>query len=267
MEYVPTVIYSRGRSDSIGNQTLKMLPDSYVLVDEQEAADYERVVKKDRLVTHPSLPALPEIDNWLNDRWENDPTCPWYGVPAMVIIADDNDGFYAVPGWSSRRHRDPEMLLAALTNAANCAIDAGAFLFGFAANPNPVIYEPSRPIKLSRWIGNPWGWVRGHGLVSDTRLRLMGDLDLSLQSLLKHRIIWCDARFATAGIALTNKGGSAHSRSAEAFAKERAILKEKWGQYVVFDTEAVHSSKRYALGLPAMTLQSYCYVPRTQAGF
>jgi hypothetical protein len=267
MGYVKCVILSKGRSDTIRKQTLSLLPDAYVLVAEEEQASYEPVVKKDRLVLHPNLPDLPQIDHWMNAAWENDPDCPWYGEPALAVLADDCVGFYAMPGWSSRRRNDPDDILTALTNAANCAIDAGAGLFGFAANANPVIYEPGRPIKLSRWIGNPWGWVRGHGLVSDDRLTLMGDLDLSLQSLLKHRIIWCDARFAFGAFALSNQGGAAFSRSAEAFEKERAILKQKWGGYVHFDTEAVHSSERYKKGLPATTMMSYCFVPRTQGGF
>jgi hypothetical protein len=264
---VKIIVPSRKRSDTIVGHTLRLIPDAIVLVDEVEQDDYEPIVRKGRLWTHPSIQPMPAISNWVFKSWEDDPSVPWYGEKAIALCGDDTIGFFALPGWSSRRYDDPDVLAAVVANAANCAIDAGAYLFGFAANPNPIIYEPSRPLKLGRWIGSPFGLVRGHGLEADVRLPLTGDVDFCLQALLKHRIIWCDSRFATAGLALTNKGGSQHLRSQEQYDRERAILAEKWGQYIRFDTEAVHSSKRYKMGLPALTLQTYVHVPRTQPGF
>jgi hypothetical protein len=255
---VKVVIPSRRRSDTIREHTLSVFPDAYVLVDEIEADDYEPVVKSGRLLTHPSLTPLGPIQNWIIDN-VSDPE-------GVAIVDDDTISSWCMVGWSPRR-LDPKSTMVALRNAAQCAQDAGCGLFGWAANPNPIIYEPTRPLKLSRWLGKPLGFAPGHGLRFDERLTLMEDVDLCLQSLQKHRIIWCDARFATAGVALTNSGGSAHLRSDEAFARERAILKEKWGPYIDFNTEAGHFSKRYAQGLPATTLQTYVYVPRTQQGF
>jgi hypothetical protein len=256
---VKVVIPSRRRSQTIGSDSLRLFPDAYVVVHESERDDYRKVVtKRGRLLTH-DVAGLGTILNWIVDNVAD--------RHAIAILADDTTGFYLMPGWSARRVDEPERIMAIIESTAQCAIDAGCGLFGGAQNPNPVQYEPGRPIKLARWVGGPLGMVTGHGLRFDERLSLHVDVDLSLQSLLKHRIIWCDARWCTSGRALSNEGGSAHLRGHDAFEREQAILKEKWGPYIEFDMVASKSSLRYAQGLPAMTKQTYVYVPRTQPGF
>jgi hypothetical protein len=251
------IIPSRRRASTIGRESLALVPDAYVLVDEQEADVYRSVVRKNRLLTHPSLQTLGLIFNFILDLYPREP---------FAILGDDHTGLYALPGWTPRR-LDPSNVQRILHNAAECAHDAGAGLFGFARNANPTIYEPTRPVRLAQWVTSPIGFVPGHGLRFDERLSLMLDVDICLASLLKHRIVWHDARFCFVGKALNNRGGSAHLRSAEAFARERAILKQKWGKYVTFDTSAFKGSRRYAAGLPATTMMTYLNVPRVQGSF
>jgi hypothetical protein len=259
---VKIVVPSRKRADTIAEHTLSVFPDAYVLVAEEEEKDYAKVskIRQGHLLTHPNLPNLAAIYNHILDEI----------LPlddAVAICGDDTLQFHALIGWAPRRIRDPQQAMSVVRNAAQCAKDAGAKLFGFGANPNPICYEPCRPIKLSRWIGSPFGMLHGIDIRFDERLALMQDVDFCLQSLLKHRIIWCDSRFATTGIALNNAGGNAHLRSEAAYEKERRLLKQKWGPYIRFDTVANHSSKRYKEGKPSTTLQTYVHVPRTQSGF
>jgi hypothetical protein len=252
------VIPSRRRADTIRAESLAMLPDAFVIVDEREYDDYAKVVDKERLLTHPSLTSFGPIANRLIDETPKDET--------LVLFGDDHVGAVAIPGWSPRRLK-PRDIPAVLMNAAICASDARCGLFGFGRNPNPLMYEPTRPWRLAQWPTSPLGFVPGHGLHFDERLKLMLDVDLALQSLLKHRIVWFDSRFCFVGKALNNKGGNAHLRSDEAFAAERELLKQKWGKFIKFDTTAVHSSERYAKGLPATTLMTYLLVPRVQGSF
>lgn len=249
---------SKGRSDTIGNETLRLWPGLTLVVDEVERDDYAGLVPDENLVTHPSLTPAVAIAQWIMDKYDDDD---------LVYVGDDHIGLFGMAGWTPRRHRDPEVALAVLQNSAECAREAGAGMFGFAANSNPLIYEPYRPFNLARWVASPLGFVKGHGLRFDDRLTLMADVDICLQSLLKHRIIWCDRRWCYIGKGLNNKGGNAAMRSEERFARERKILKEKWGKYVGFDMTAMHSSPRYAKGLPATVMMTYVYVPRVQGGY
>lgn len=255
---VRVVCMSKGRSDTIGKHTLKLFPNMTLVVDEKEVDDYAPLFRDEQIVTHKSLPTGIDIAIWIAEHFADED---------IAYVGDDQTGLFAMPGWSARRYHDPEVAHAILQNACECATEAGAYVFGFMANPNPIIYEPYKPFHLGRWVAAPFGLRAGHGFTFDRRLRLMADIDTCLQTLLKHRIIWCDRRWCLAGIALQNSGGNAAFRSAEQFATEQAILKEKWGHYIRFDTEAVHSSERYKKGLPATTMMSYVYVPRTQPGF
>jgi hypothetical protein len=254
---VRIVIPSRGRSRTIRGDTLRLVPDAYVLVDEREEATYRNVIPEDRLLTHPGL-GLPQIFNYMLDTHPPD--------EPLTILGDDHQHVFAMPGWTPRKLPIGQAELL-LDNAALCAQEAGCGLFGFARNQNPTMYEPTRPWRLAQWPTSPLGFVPGHGLRFDERLGLMLDVDLALQSLLKHRIVWFDARFTFSGKALNNKGGTAHLRSDAAFARERALLKQKWGHYIRFDNTAVHNSARYAAGLPATTNMTYLQVPRVQASF
>ena len=254
------VCFSKGRSDTIGEQTLKLFPHMYLVVDEAERGDYEGLVPDDHLFTHPGLYPPIRICNFILDH-------PLLGAGDVAMIGDDTTDCFAMPGWTARRYNDPEVCEAVVQNAAENAREMGAGVFGFAANSNPIIYEPYRPIHLTRWVASPFGFTKGHGLRFDERLTVMSDVDLCLQSLMKHRILWCDRRWTFVARALTNKGGNASIRSPELYERERKLLKEKWGHYIRFDTQALHSSKRYKQGLPSTTMMTYVYVPRTQPMF
>jgi hypothetical protein len=208
-------------------------------------------------MTHPSVVGITKICNRVIAETKDEP---------LVMFGDDHTHLVAMPGWSTRRLR-PDDVWPILENAAQCAADAGAGLFGFGRNANPIMYEPTRPWRIAQWITSPIGWVPGHGLRFDERLNLMADVDLALQSLVKHRITWFDSRFCFIGAALNNRGGNAYYRSEEAFANERALLKSKWGKFIRFDNVAVPGSKRHALGLPATTMMTYMNVPRTQGTY
>lgn len=257
MKSVKIVIPSRGRSDTIVKQSLKLLPEAFVIVDEIEYDDYAKVMDKDRLLTHPSIHGITKICNYIIKLHPTEP---------IAMFGDDHTHLVAMPGWSTRRLK-PTDVPWLLDNAAQCAADAGCGLWGFGRNANPIMYEPTRPWRIAQWITSPIGFVPGHGLKFDERLNLMADVDLSLQSLVKHRITWFDSRFCFIGAALNNRGGNAHMRSEEAFSRERAILKQKWGKFIRFDNTAVPGSARFAQGLPATTMMTYMNVPRTQATF
>ena len=222
------MIPSKGRADSIGRHTLALFPDATVYVDEAERDTYAEVVNGANLETHPGLVGLTAIRNSLIDRQDKD--------EVLVCVDDDIYQLRSVVGWLTRRFREPEVATQVLEQAAQCALDLGCGLFGFNQSPNPLYFKPTRPWRLDRWIGSLVGYCPGAGLRYDERFRLHGDIDLCLQSLLKHRVIWCDDRWSFYPGRLKNKGGSSHLRTAELELAELQLLKEKWGQYVAFST-------------------------------
>ncbi len=251
-------IPSKGRSASIRDLSLTLFPDAIVVVDQAEEGAYRQVVPDGRLVLHPGPPALGSlaaIRNWILDNVVA-------GDGVLVMADDDVSELVSMPGWSPRRYRDPQVVREVLENAAQCCLDAGVGLFGFGQSRHPLHFRPFDPLKLSGWVGSVVGFVGDHGLRYDERLSMHDDMDLSLQALLQHRIIWNDTRWAFVNLRLTNAGGLAAYRSAEHYALERQILRDKWGRYVRFTTKT-RDPRRLKRGLTnAGTMMTLVRVPR-----
>jgi hypothetical protein len=245
------VIPSKGRSETIRKHTLSLFPDATVLVDEAERDTYAQVVDEGRLITHPGVQPAVRILNWILDNVKAD----------VVVIADDDlIDLRAMPGWSPRRYKgDPEAARQVLEATAQCAIDAGCGLFGFSQNEHPLFFRPQEPFRLNRWIGSVIGFVGDHGLRYDENVTLHEDADLSLQALMRHRIIWCENRWCFVPLRLTNAGGNTGARSADRDAEERIYLKEKWGRYIAFTTRPSWGKRQ-----TATTLMTSLRVPRRQ---
>lgn len=221
------VVPSRGRSHRIGEETLALFPEAMVSVDESEMDDYRQTVPDAQLLPHPGraeLKNLSAIRNWIID---NAPA-----ADALLMVDDDILGFRAVVGWRVRTTRDPATIAAVVESTAVCARDAGAKLFGFSQLRNPSFFRPFRPIRLNSWVGGIFGLVEGHGLRFDLELPLHDDVDLSLQSLMKHRIVWADLRWCFLTQVANNVGGLANERHSKEYDRQHQRLLQKWGQYV-----------------------------------
>lgn len=252
------VIPSKARAATIAKQSLALFPDAYVIVDERERAAYARVVPRRRLLTHPGPPTLPRLAAIRNHILDT--------VKADVLVMADDDVFdlVALPGWSKRRFSDPQVAREVLENAAQCAIDAGCAMFGFNPSPNQLFYKPYAPITLHTWVGSVIGFVGEHGLRYDERLAMHDDIDISLSSLMRHRIVWRDDRWGFANHRITNGGGLAAYRSTAHYDAEHRLLKEKWGRYVNFTSRTFNSRRKGQGGSQAATTTTQVRVPRKQ---
>lgn len=221
------VIPSKGRAASIRDESLFLFPDALLLVDEAEADAYKGIVPPKRLLTHPGLKTLSAIRNFMLDNVKDD-----------VVVTADDDVFNlkCMVGWLARSKRDPQVAWEVLENAAVCAADAGCGLFGFNQNSNPIHYKPFEPFKVATWVGTVFGFVGDHGLRFDERLVMHQDVDVSLQALQVHRILWVDDRFCFINKRLTNRGGLTGMRSAEAYQLAHDRLLTKWAGCVELRT-------------------------------
>ena len=219
------VVPSKGRAKTIRKHTLALFPEATVLVDEAEYDDYAAVVDEAQLETHPGLFPVVKILNHVLDTVRDD----------VVVIADDDiTGLLALPGWRVRRYRDPDVAMAVLEQAAQCAMDAEVALFGFNQNDFQLYFDPQEPFRLARWIGSVIGFVGDHGLRYDEHCTLHEDADLALQSLMHQRIVWCDNRWRFTNLRFTNAGGNTGHRTSAREEWERGYLREKWGRYIRF---------------------------------
>jgi hypothetical protein len=251
---VKVVIPSKGRADQIAGESLFLFPDAYVLVDEAEAKDYSKVVKRNRLLTHPGLTTLSAIRNNMLDQIGK--------VDALVTADDDVVNLKAMVGWYARSRRDPDVCRDLLEVTAQCAGDAGCSIFGFNQNSNPQHYKPFDPIKLVGWVGSVFGFVGEHGLRFDERLVCHQDVDIALQALQRDRIIWCEDRWCFVNKRFTNRGGLTGQRSQAAYTEAHAMMRHKWGPYVVFRTTTSDPRRRKKKHRNTDVVQTSIRVPR-----
>lgn len=248
------VIPSKSRHFLLEQKTLKLFPQALVCVDEEERDNYLKVVPASQLLLHPTLTGLPAIRNWIVKNVPNH---------VVFMVDDDIEAILAHTYTLERRYYDPRMALAIVVNAAVCAQGWTAKLFGFAQYGRVMAFKAYDPISLTRWVGTAVG-VIGKSVSWDERLKLRGDVDASLRSLAKDRVIYTDTRFHFLSTQrLKQRGGSTVNRSQEQDEFELGYLKRKWGRYIHFKKMS-HYFARGKKPRASTTLSPFVKVPRRQ---
>ena len=222
------VIPSRGRSRSIGRHSLTLFPYATVTVDERELEAYAGVVPEEQLLPHPPMNGLLEIENWIHEQDL---------AEFVYLVADDIRAVRCNVGYRVREYRDPFVVADLLETTAYCARDAGAFLFGAGHHLTNTYYTADRPFTVVGYVRNVYGYRRGHELRGDPAVRMHYDVDIALQALLKHRIIWRDERFAfiEAHVLGAASGGNAGLVDPKAVEDTNRNMRRKWGRWVAVD--------------------------------
>jgi len=219
---VKVIIPTKGRADIIGKMSLRLLPDATLCVGDDEVDEYAKV--SDNLLVHPAnVVGMGPLRQWILDHVED----------RIVVMADDDIGaLYDQTGFHKRRIEDPAHVMAVIERAAIAAHDAGCAVFGWTQCARPVGYRPLKPISFVTWVGTVVG-VIGRDLAYDTKLTLRGeDVDLCMQTLLKHRILWCDDRYYWQHAMFKLKGGNCLQRSAQGHREQVEYMLRKWGRYL-----------------------------------
>lgn len=223
------VIPSKGRSKTLARDSLALFPGAVVSVDEREIDEYAPVVAAFKewgatLLPHPPLRYLPQIRNWLLDNIPDE---------SFMMVDDDIRRVYSKVGVVMRRYRNPNDIMQIVENAHECARGIGAHLFGFTQDGGVLGFKPMEPLAFNNWVGTVFG-VIGRGIRYDERITIGSeDLDLSLQHLQQHRIIFIDERFHfESPNRLRALGGVSVNRSLDREIADSDLLKHKWGQYI-----------------------------------
>lgn len=215
------VIPSRLRAPILKTGALTLFPDATVCVGRSEVRDYRSLTTN--LLVHPdAVTGIGPLRQWILDHVD---------AEAVFMVDDDVYQLYSLVGVHARRLTAPADAMAVVWNAARCGRDAGARIFGFNQAWDVRKFLPLKPLALTGWIGGAIGFI-GREVKYDTSLRLRADIDACLTSLLQHRIIYQDQRFALAHRRFDGTGGNAVSRSAEQHEREVAYLQRKWGRHL-----------------------------------
>lgn len=150
----------------------------------------------------------------------------------VIMYDDDCKGFRSNVNCRAKTFNVLESRLV-VENTAQCAIDAGARVFGWNQQWDPRKFKRNDPIKLTGWVGGVLG-VIGKAVKWDELLKFKCDIDMCLQELMSTRFIYVDNRFSWEQGRDKNLGGNSIFRSPEKIEMEKRYLKEKWKDHIRF---------------------------------
>src|SRR5699024_10742130 len=168
------VVISRGRSSSIANKTLSILPEWVdVVIPEEEKEEYEKVCNNP-LVTYDGneINGLGMTRNFVLDTFEEN---------TVIMLDDDLNRIYSYTGELTRHISDIGEILQTFINTAVMSLDLGVSMFGY--NMKDIrMYNGTEPFILNGWVGGIIG-------INGRKFRFRNDafkvdVDFALQCLL-----------------------------------------------------------------------------------
>jgi len=204
---------------------LGLLPNALVAVAASERADYAAAVPAKQLLTHPDLPSLMAIRNWLSDTVQED---------CLVQVDDDLACIRPLIG-KQRPVTDPETIAAVIENSQVVSRDLGINVFCWSRARNVAMAHPKLlPVRFVQPVSSSIG-LRGAARRRRFDELLVGraDLDFTMKTLLEDRILYADMRwYFDHGRIFAGKGGNVGLVGDEAFARTTAELYRRWGRFV-----------------------------------
>lgn len=231
------VIPSHKRADRV--KTTKIVADPIVCVAESQEAEYREHNPDIEVVTHPdSVIGLPPKLQWIYERFGNVFFLDDDIVAVKRVYEDDN---------SRTNITDKELVRDIIMKTAIDAQNAGAYLYGFSKDPNPLLYNAHDPIVMSGYVtGCATGVWASPKLRWDCRMKIKGDIWISCLNAYYHRKIWRDTRFCfVQEKTFKNAGGLAEIRNTILEKEMYDFLKEHFGEVIQLKQEGALRKKRH----------------------
>lgn len=233
--------------------THRLINNFEVCVPESQRHEYELVVGKERVITHPdTVRGLTPKLNWMFDNCPDD--------HAVVFLDDDLVGItrcFVPQGSSNTSENNPEVVEEIIAATAQLAEDAGAFMFGWETSVSTILYyDGLAPFALTGYInGCAMGYMNGHGLRFDERIVAKNDYDICLLNAWKHRVCFKDLRYAfSQKETFTGAGGQSAHRNSETEKRDVQLLIEKYGDVIKIGAKSGVRKRDYA-GAQKVTLR------------
>lgn len=224
MEAVKVVIPSHKRWTSI--RTTQVVDNAIICVPDSQGDIYRKCNPADEVVTHPdSVIGLQAKRNWIYKHFGS-----------VFMIDDDISAVRRI--YTDRGEpimMEPKEVYDLIQHSADVAKQMGIYLFGFADTPNPVAYNPMKPIQLSGWVnGCAFGLLAGSGLWWDTAITCNCDYWISALNAYKHRMAYLDMRFYFNQVdTFVARGGQAEHRNIDGEERDFAYLTGVFGSDVI----------------------------------
>lgn len=225
MDDLTIVIPSHGRPGRV--DTLKLVPDGVVCVEESQADAYRQAYPNARIEAHPdSVIGMGAKRQWMYERF------------GSIFMLDDDMlqmvNLSIQPGQGETSRVSPELIVPLIHRAAENCREAGAYLFGFNEFPNPLVFSPQQPFTLTGMIaGGATGLLAGSGLWFRTGY-LQEDCWIVLLNAYTHRKAWIDLRYSfTTRPVGRNPGGLGTQRTMAAEKAALEMLQRTFGPSVV----------------------------------
>jgi len=219
---IDIVVPSMGRAKKIKDLTLKHFPDALVCVPESQEREYRKVTPN--LLVHPdSIKGIVKKRAWIRNNYKT--------KDILVMMDDDLKCVYALTGRTSKRIKCPIAKMNLIKNAAQCAIDIKAPLFGF--NRGDIRkYSPFKPFMLTGWMAGFVGFTEPTLNYDNNLIGRGEDIDLGMQALLQFRYIYIDNRFKFTFEQWRTPGGNSAFRDIAIQNQDSSYLQQKWGKYI-----------------------------------
>ena len=234
------VIISRGRHQSISENTLKLLPEWVDLViPEEQKEDYQSVCNNP-VTTYDGnkIKGLGMTRNFVLDTFEEN---------TVIMFDDDLMFFYSLTGELSRRIEDKGEILQTIINTAVMSQDLGVSMFGFSQK-DIRMFNATEPFILNTWTGGVIGVNGRRFRFRDDAFKV--DVDFALQCLLVDRITFVDNRFTFTQRRDNNKGGSSEFRTEDTMQESVISLRKKWGSAIKIKEGAYKDNMSTKINVP-----------------
>lgn len=233
----PLFIPSRGREALLLENPLVEVAN--LVVDKEEAESYAKSCEEAgrmplSILTHDTF-GCPRIRNTINARWYH----PEDGEDFNFQVDDDFSGLHYIGSRKSRMHQEAGYLLDVIVHVGRAASEAGSGLFFIGGSIITVKERVTyNPFKLRNWCRTGFfGWIN-KDLKMDERLICIDDLDLTLQAIAVHKVLWEDTRWVRVhndakGRIRNMAYGDSIWVSDDLIRHEQVYLRRKWGKHVV----------------------------------
>jgi hypothetical protein len=224
MQKYRIIVPSRRRVTN-AKRILSLVPSATIYVDERERKSYAPVVPSGQLKTHRPTTNLPQVRNLLLDTFTE---------PVIVQLDDDFVGVACQHRRHGRIEKAPDVILDVIENGIQVAEDLDVGLYGWSATMNPMVYFPGDPISFTAPIFSCF-ITRGSARhrYYDEAVACREDIDITLRSLLRDRIVVADRRFHFhCGEVFSGAGGTVDITSAAQYKKTTQTLVSRWGAYM-----------------------------------
>jgi len=224
MEAVKIVIPSHKRPDRV--ITKQVVNHAIICIPESQEAEYRAHNPETELVLHPdSVKGLTLKRQWIYEHFGN------------AFMLDDDivscKRLYAGAGEPANL-TDPQAVYDLIQITAQAARQAGAYLFGFNKNPNPLAFRSSKPVELTGYVtGCAHGLLAGSKLYYHPDIRCNEDYWISGLNAYHHRYIYKDTRFYFAQRdTFVNRGGLSDYRNIDAEKADFEFLRRMFGEAI-----------------------------------